>query len=224
MPGDRTLRERDDTSTRLLDAAERIFATRGIEAASVRAITDAAGANVAAVRYHFGSKHDLVRALVERRVEEMAECRRPLFDAAMRRDTVTSRDIAEAWVRPLAAMALDGRGTRRAYLSFIVVIQGASPELRAMTTAAFQPQHKQFAPLLERALPDIPEAVRWFRFALAAESTVRALANLDRARAPWTAHGGIDDADVVEHLVDAMAGLLDSPCSTPRANRAPSAR
>ncbi|WP_436775129.1 TetR/AcrR family transcriptional regulator [Yinghuangia sp. YIM S09857] len=216
MPGRPTLRERDDTSTRLLDAAERIFATRGIEAASVRAITDAAGANVAAVRYHFGSKHDLVRALVERRVGEVAESRRPLFDAAMRRDTVTCRDIAEAWVRPLAAMAVDGRGGRRVYLSFIVVLQGASPEVRAMTSAAFQPQHQQFAPLLERALPDVPDAVRWFRFALAAESTVRALANLDRARAPWATHGGIDDAHLVEHLLDAMAGLLEGPGTPPR--------
>ena len=43
-----------DTRERLLSAGERLFATRGIDAVSVRDITDAAGANLAAINYHFG--------------------------------------------------------------------------------------------------------------------------------------------------------------------------
>ena len=44
------------THDRILDAAERLFAEHGVAGTSVRAITDQAQVNVAAVNYHFGSK------------------------------------------------------------------------------------------------------------------------------------------------------------------------
>ncbi len=46
----------DLTREKLLDVAGRIFADRGYRAATIREICDAAGANVAAVNYHFGDK------------------------------------------------------------------------------------------------------------------------------------------------------------------------
>lgn len=49
---------------RLLHAAGEAFARDGFDGASVRAICEAAGANVSAVKYHFGSKHDLYREVV----------------------------------------------------------------------------------------------------------------------------------------------------------------
>jgi AcrR family transcriptional regulator len=49
----------DPTRQRLLEAAEAIFAEAGFEAASVRDICKRAGANVAAVNYHFGDKKRL---------------------------------------------------------------------------------------------------------------------------------------------------------------------
>ena len=49
----------DDTRQRLIDAAGTIFAEKGYEAASVRDICTAAGANLAAVNYHFGGKREL---------------------------------------------------------------------------------------------------------------------------------------------------------------------
>jgi AcrR family transcriptional regulator len=63
------------TSERLLDAAEALFASRGLAGASVREITTEAGANVAAVNYHFGNKLGLYREVVVRRFREMREQR-----------------------------------------------------------------------------------------------------------------------------------------------------
>jgi AcrR family transcriptional regulator len=52
----------------LLDTAERLFAEVGVGATSVRDITAAAGANVAAVNYYFGSREGLLRAVISRRM------------------------------------------------------------------------------------------------------------------------------------------------------------
>lgn len=51
----------------LLDVAERLFAEHGVDAVSVRAINAAAGFGPAAVNYHFGTKRDLLAAVVNRR-------------------------------------------------------------------------------------------------------------------------------------------------------------
>ena len=49
----------DATSDRLVQAARKLFAEKGFDRASVRAITRKAGANLGAITYHFGSKDRL---------------------------------------------------------------------------------------------------------------------------------------------------------------------
>jgi AcrR family transcriptional regulator len=78
-----------DTSARILDTAEELFASHGIAATSLRQLTRAANVNLAAVHYHFGSKEALLDAVIERRAtavnhERVAELQR-------RRDTAGGR-------------------------------------------------------------------------------------------------------------------------------------
>ena len=51
---------RSDVRTRLLDATISVLDTAGPEAATSRAIADAAGENLASITYYFGSKRELV--------------------------------------------------------------------------------------------------------------------------------------------------------------------
>jgi len=60
----------DETRRKLLDAAAEIFAGTGFQAATVRDICARAGANVAAVNYHFGDKLGLYTELLKSSVEE----------------------------------------------------------------------------------------------------------------------------------------------------------
>jgi AcrR family transcriptional regulator len=50
------MKQSKNTRAALLEEARKLFACRGYAGASVRAITAAAGANLGAVTYHFGSK------------------------------------------------------------------------------------------------------------------------------------------------------------------------
>jgi TetR/AcrR family transcriptional regulator, regulator of cefoperazone and chloramphenicol sensitivity len=54
----------DPTKARLLEAAGEEFAEKGFEGATVRAICDRAGTNLAAVNYHFGDKEQLYEQAV----------------------------------------------------------------------------------------------------------------------------------------------------------------
>lgn len=63
-----------DTKSRILDAAERLFAEHGPDV-SLRSITAQAGVNLAAVNYHFQSKDALFEALLERRFEPINQAR-----------------------------------------------------------------------------------------------------------------------------------------------------
>ena len=49
----------DDTRQKLIDVAGQIFSEKGFEAATVREICQQAGANIAAIHYHFGDKERL---------------------------------------------------------------------------------------------------------------------------------------------------------------------
>src|SRR3954470_13961446 len=92
-----------DARHRLLDAAERLLREQGYEQVSVRAVNKAAGMNPAAVHYHFGSKPELVTALLERRL-------RPLWDGGLTAldkrleagDPPEVTDLAVLLVEPMA--------------------------------------------------------------------------------------------------------------------------
>lgn len=57
------------TRETLLDAAERLFAEKGYSGVGVRELAAAAGANLASIQYHFGSKRELYLATVTRAME-----------------------------------------------------------------------------------------------------------------------------------------------------------
>src|SRR5258708_12316336 len=67
----RAVKPQHETRTRILDAAEELFMQHGFEGTSMRPLTTKAGVNLAAVNYHFGSKHALIEAVFRRRLDPM---------------------------------------------------------------------------------------------------------------------------------------------------------
>ncbi|MET4614342.1 AcrR family transcriptional regulator [Rhodococcus sp. PvR044] len=57
-------RQGNATRMRLVKTAEKLFAAQGVDAVSIRAVNSAAGLGPASVHYHFGSKDDLLAAVL----------------------------------------------------------------------------------------------------------------------------------------------------------------
>ena len=57
--------ERDGTQQVLLDSAIELFGQHGYEGVSTRMLADHAGVNVAAIKYHFGSKDELYTGAID---------------------------------------------------------------------------------------------------------------------------------------------------------------
>lgn len=76
------MNEKQDTKSRILDSAEKLFGLNGFEATSLRDITAEAQVNLAAVNYHFQSKESLIDAVIARRIEPVNQGRLEMLEAA----------------------------------------------------------------------------------------------------------------------------------------------
>lgn len=95
------------TRERLLAAAERLLLTEPYDEVSVRAVCAAAGANPAAVHYHFGSKEALVGALIEDRLgplwaDNMAHASTP--------NRASAAELVDIVLAPFVTLAADPVG------------------------------------------------------------------------------------------------------------------
>jgi AcrR family transcriptional regulator len=96
------------TRMRLMDAALDLLAERGESGVSLREVTGAADANVAAVSYHFGSLKSLCDAAVEEALERYLEAQQQAVSALAPESTL--EQLATAFARPMmSAMAAGGR-------------------------------------------------------------------------------------------------------------------
>ena len=197
----------DTTAERLLEAAERLIADRGLDATSVRAICAEAGANVAAVHYHYGSKDALVDAVLERRMADLTERRLAMLAPVAAERRPSPRVVVDALVRPLADFARDPDGPGRARTSASwrpctpPTSATASPSRSRRSTTSSRP-------VLARSLPDVAPALVAFRLDLMTTPLFDTLADPDRALRHW--HGTTPPSyDVlVDVLVDAVTGAL----------------
>jgi AcrR family transcriptional regulator len=155
------------TRQRLLDATRALLAEHGEDGVTLRAITDAANANVAAVSYHFGSKEALCRAACEeaigRLVEEQIDGLRRLGEDA------TLEEIAAAWARPvIGAMCGPPCASKSFHRILARVIADPPPELKEWTAATLARGESELMRPLRRALPGVPDDELRFRVECAA--------------------------------------------------------
>ena len=98
------MRVTHETWERLLAAAGEVFAARGFRATTVREICQRAGANVAAVNYHFGDKEGLYFAVLKSGAEVALEKYPPTLGLGPQ---ATAEEQLHAFVRSLLFRIVD---------------------------------------------------------------------------------------------------------------------
>lgn len=206
--GGRTDRTRDA----ILTAAEQLFAEHGVFAVSNRQVSEAAGqGNNAAVGYHFGTKADLLRAIVRRHNGAVERRCQEMVDRVGAEPVL--RDWVECLVRPLAAHLTElGHPTWYARFSAQLMPDPAHRDLvseESLTSSAVLAVIQG----LHACLPDMPAEVRVERNAMARQLIVGMFAERERALAAGdpTPHDTWDS--MATSLVDAITGLMAAPVS-----------
>ena len=153
------------TRTRLMDAALDLLAERGEEGVSLRELTDAAQANVAAVSYHFGSLKSLCDEAVEYALERYLDAQQESVSALGADASIET--LAAAFARPMIrALAVGGRDLD---VMRIVARAGVDPpEGWARFDGSFDRIRANVLRVLKATVPDVSDRALIFRTRCAA--------------------------------------------------------
>jgi TetR/AcrR family transcriptional regulator, regulator of cefoperazone and chloramphenicol sensitivity len=199
---------RDGTATRdrLLREAERLFARHGLYRVTIREITQAAGQrNASAIDYHFGSREDLIEAILARHGDPTDEARGKHL--ARIGPDATSRDLLATLVVPYGAHL--GTPEGRDYLRIVAQMTPAFSGWRE-PRAGTGPWLREILGLLEARDPEVPLPIRRERVVEMMMLLTAAVA--ERARVIEEGEPlALDEAVFLADLTDVLAGVLRAP-------------
>lgn len=204
-----------DTVERILDAAEILFAERGFAETSLRTITSAAGVNLAAVNYHFGSKKALIQAVFVRFIDPVVEALNNELEMYQQRGKEPSlHDLLERVA--LTILTVHGHDPSRT-ASFMRLLglayTQAQGHLRNYLKERYGRINERFNDLLRHACNDRSESDMFWNMHFALGAAVFTMSNYDALQAMSMQQNGAgqqtDVTDTLRRLVPFLAaGML----------------
>ena len=158
-----------DTPERILDAAEKLFAEHGIGSVSIRSIVKEADVNVALVNYHFGSKDELVCAVIRRRITEINERRFELLRQCKEKygnKAIPLKELLHAFLSPGVELGQDKESGGQHFFRVIARAHAeTAPHIQRVLFEQLNKVIDVFLEELEKALPKVNETERGMRLA-----------------------------------------------------------
>jgi AcrR family transcriptional regulator len=192
-----------DTPSRLVAAAERLFAEGGEAATSLRAVARLAHANAAAVHYHFGGRDELLQAVFARQLRPVAERRQRLLTEAAQESPPSVARVVEALVRP----DLELLGKLRKHKVEIARFLGRGRLAPGATDRDAQTSSRAVA-LLAAAVSDVDQTELTVRVELLRLTVAALFAAAEPAGGPGSLGTSVVDDQVRELTAVAAAGLV----------------
>ena len=205
------------TRERILDAAESLFMEHGFEATSLRAITAAAGVNLAAVNYHFGTKEELFQSVLTRRLDPMNQERLALLtrleeEAAPK--ALSCEKILAALFIPALTLARDPRRGGKNFLRLLGrAYADPAPFIRQFLSAQYAQMIARFKAAFARALPHLPrKELSWrLHFIMGALSYTLAGTDALKVIAELNPHESDNDEILLRRLAPFLLAGLKTP-------------
>ncbi|GAA1107870.1 TetR/AcrR family transcriptional regulator [Kribbella jejuensis] len=197
----------------IMATAERMFAERGVHEVSNRQISEAAGqGNNTAVGYHFGTKTDLVRAIVRKHAQPVEARRRELL-AELGPDP----DVRD-WVTVLVRSATDHMGSlgTPSWLARFSAQLMNDPALREiqLEESLSSPSLTRVVEGLAAGLADLPSEVRLERGDMARHLIIQMTAEFELALAEGRPTARATWEEMANGLIDGIVGMLTAPVTT----------
>ena len=194
-----------------MDTAVRIFAEQGYGGTSLRHIIAEAQVNLAAIHYHFGSKEELLDAVIAQNIQPVNAERIERLTRLEERtegEAVAVDAILEAFVAPTMTVT---HGSEFPRMMGRLIGEGLMPEL---ARRHFSEAGRRFWAAFRRALPDLSDAeLAWrINFLIGAMSHC-----LCRAPAEWQVgfDATLDPAHMVKELVTFLTAGFRAPSALP---------
>jgi AcrR family transcriptional regulator len=197
-----------ETARRLMDATTALLVEQGPGATTLRAITDRAGANVAAVGYHFGSKDALVSQAYAAILDEVTGIQ--LARLAELHEDAPLEAVVRIWVTPAFATH-DGSERESAMWSAVQrgMAEQASVLLAHRTT--LEAVDEQLHRRLRALLPHLSVVELHFRHA----AVLAALGSLRTGALQQLLASGPDEPELRDFVVAWVVGGMRAPAVRP---------
>ncbi|MBV8805991.1 MAG: TetR family transcriptional regulator [Sinobacteraceae bacterium] len=215
-----TLIKKPDTAEIILDAAERLCGTHGIEAVSIRDIAAEAEVSIAVIYHHYKSKTNLLRSILRRRYGEFWEEHERMLTELDALECPPVGGIVRAVMQPINQWRQPGRQAAMQFYALALVCP--LPEIKDWIDSGVVRLQRVTA-LLQRALPGLTREDICWRLHFVMKITHQT--QLDMARLRILSKGECNSDDAEEALDRAIAfaeAAFMAPPLLPRKKRASS--
>jgi AcrR family transcriptional regulator len=153
-----------ETRSRLLQVAGRLFSEFGYKSVSLRQIADAAGVNSALIGYHFGGKQGLFAEAYRSHAAPINSERMRRLTELLDKGKPQLEDVLDAWIRPSVVTG----GKYRAQHVFIRLItvrtRSNAKFLDRLAYETYGPVNEAFIDVLATCLPHLSRETLVWRF------------------------------------------------------------
>jgi AcrR family transcriptional regulator len=180
-----------DTKTAIMDTAETMMAEHGINGVSIRAILSEAGANSAALHYHFNSKDGLIEEMISRHGRTPTLRRREMIaEFKAKGVSPVPDDIVDFIVDPMIGLLEEkGEGARRFY-RFIARLQSDRTGIHRLVEEKYFPEvKKHLRQMLQEACPDVMIDELETRTTMMLDTLLQSLSNAEFMTKEWEDDG-----------------------------------
>ncbi|RZJ19693.1 MAG: TetR/AcrR family transcriptional regulator [Brevundimonas sp.] len=198
---------REETTARILDVAEGLFARHGLHGVTLKAVAKEAGVDTALLHYYFDDKNRLFSTVFGRRAEVVNRLRLDSLDRYERErgDAMTVGGAIDAFLRPLFVLFEGGDRSWLNYAALVAQVNNTPVWGGDTMHQHFDPVIHRFIAVLKRISPETPDRQLYWFYHLLSGSLTLSLAQTGRID---VLSGGLCKSSEMAAICDAMEAVF----------------